>query len=130
MYMLDTNTLIYYFKNMGQVSESLLQVSPEDIAIPSIVVYELNVGIAKSQSPQKRLAQLAQFTSVVDIIPFAEDEAKEAAILRASLEKIGTPIGPYDLLIAGTAIAHNATLVTHNIKEFRRVKNLKLVDWY
>ena len=130
MYMLDTNTLIYYFKNMGQVSESLLEVSPQDIAIPSIVMYELNVGIAKSQSPKKRLAQLAQFTSVVGIIPFAENAAKEAANLRADLEQKGTPIGPYDLLIAGTAIAHNATLVTHNTKEFRRVKNLKLIDWY
>jgi tRNA(fMet)-specific endonuclease VapC len=130
MFALDTNTLIYYFKDMGNVSENLLQVSPKDIGVPSIVVYELEVGIAKSTSPQKRTQQLKTFLSAVTILPFAEAEAKSAAFIRADLEKQGQPIGPYNVLIAATTLANNATLVTRNTNEFARVQNLQIVDWY
>jgi len=58
MYLLDTNTLIYFFKGMGNVAQELLSKSPKEIGIPSIVLYELEVGIAKSKSPRKRLQQL------------------------------------------------------------------------
>lgn len=130
MYLLDTNTLIYYFKGMGNVSQKLLNTPPKEIAIPAIVLYELEVGIAKSKSPKKRIGQLSQMLSLINIIPFAEKEAKYAAKIRASLEQKGTPIGAYDILIAGTAMAHQATLVTRNTAEFKRVKNIKLVNWF
>jgi tRNA(fMet)-specific endonuclease VapC len=130
MFALDTNTLIYYFKDMGNVSENLFQVSPKDIGVPSIVVYELEVGIAKSTSPQKRTQQLKTFLSAVTVLPFAEAEAKSAAFIRVDLEQKGQPIGFYDVLIAATALTNNATLVTHNTNEFARVQNLQIVDWY
>lgn len=130
MFVLDTNTLIYYFKDMGSVSDNLLQLSPRDIGVPSIVVYELEVGIAKSTSPEKRTQQLKTFLSAVTVLPFGEAEAKSAAFIRADLEKQGQPIGPYDILIAATALTNNATLVTRNTNEYSRVKNLQLVDWY
>jgi tRNA(fMet)-specific endonuclease VapC len=130
MFALDTNTLIYYFKDIGNVSENLLQLSPKDIGVPSIVVYELEVGIAKSTSPQKRTQQLKTFLSAVTILPFAEAEARSAAFIRADLEQKGQSIGFYDVLIAATALTNNATLVTHNTNEFARVQNLQIVDWY
>jgi len=130
MFMLDTNTLIYFFKGMGEVEENLFAYSPKDIFIPSIVIYELQVGIAKSNNPQKREKQLATLLEQINIIEFGEREAKASALIRADLEKKGTPIGPMDILIAGSAKAHNLTLVTHNTKEFMRVEGLALKDWF
>lgn len=130
MWVLDTNTLIYFFKGMGQVADNLLKRSPRDIGIPSIVLFELEVGIAKSSSPDKRMKQLEALTAVIQQLPFDDKEAKASARIRAELEKKGRPIGPYDLLIAGTAAAHGATLVTRNTAEFKRIKNLKLENWF
>ena len=130
MYVLDTNTLIYFFKGMGNISTHLLDAAPKDIGIPAIVIYELEVGIAKSTSPDKRKLQLKQLASIVNILPFGLNEAKAAANLRANLEKKGTPIGPHDVLIAGTAVANAGTLVTHNTQEFSRISGLNLEDWY
>lgn len=130
MYLLDTNTLIYFFKGLGNVAENLLSKSPKDISIPSIALYELEVGIAKSNSPKKRKKQLESLISRITVLPFASKEAEVAAVIRAELENIGTPIGPYDTLIAGIALSSNATLVTHNTKEFNRVEGLSLEDWF
>jgi tRNA(fMet)-specific endonuclease VapC len=130
MWALDTNTLIYFFKGEGRVAQRLLEHSPGDIALPTIVLYELEVGIAKSSSPEKRSRQLAELVAAVRVLPFQQAEAKAAADIRASLEKRGTPIGPYDLLIAGTAMANGATLVTRNIKEFERINTLRLENWF
>ncbi len=130
MFVLDTNTLIYFFKGMGKVSETLLATSPRDIAIPAVVVFELEVGIAKSTAPVRRRRQLDQLLAVTTLLPFGRDEARAAASLRAKLEEKGWPIGPFDTLIAGTALARNSTLVTHNLDEFGRVPSLQVVDWY
>lgn len=130
MYLLDTNTLIYFFKGMGNVANTLLSKSPQDIAIPSIALYELEVGIAKSNNPKKRKQQLAALISSISVLPFASREAEVAAMIRAELENRGAPIGPYDTLIAGVALSSNATLVTHNTKEFSRVEGLVLQDWF
>jgi len=115
---------------MGNVPAKLLQTPPNEIGIPGIVLFELEVGIAKSTSPQKRKQQLTTFLSIVDVLPCGTFEAKQAAQIRVELEKQGNPIGPYDILIAATAIANRATLVTHNTKEFSRIENLLIVDWF
>ncbi|MCI5113701.1 MAG: type II toxin-antitoxin system VapC family toxin [Candidatus Electrothrix sp. AW1] len=130
MYLLDTNTLIYFFKDIGNVAETLLSKSPKNISIPSIVLYELEVGIAKSNNPKKRKKQLEALTSRITVQSFTPREAEVAAMIRADLEKKGTPIGPYDTLIAGTALSVNATLITNNTKEFQRVSGLSLEDWF
>lgn len=130
MYLLDTNTLIYFFKDMGNVAGTLLSKSPKDISIPSIALYELEVGIAKSTNPDQRKKQLETLISRIVVLPFAAKEAEAAATIRAKLENIGTPIGPYDTLIAGIALSSNATLVTHNTKEFSRVEGIRIEDWY
>lgn len=130
MYILDTNTLIYFFRGIGNVPSRFLAISPKEIAIPTIVIFELEYGIAKSSSPKKRQAQLNEICSLVTILPFGEKEAISAASIRAKLEKSGTPIGPYDLLIAGTALEHKGILVTNNLKEFSRIPKLKTENWY
>ncbi len=131
MYILDTNTLIYFFKGVGGVAYNLLRVPPREIGIPSIVLYELQVGIAKSNSPKKRISQFNEMVSLVNILDFSEREAVASAKIRAGLEKKGTPIGPLDTLIAGTALAQqHGVLVTHNTKEFGRIKSLQVIDWY
>lgn len=130
MYILDTNTLIHFFKGVGNVAGALLSKSPNDIYIPAIVLFELKLGIAKSTNSTKRNKQLERLVSHVNISSFGTREADSAAMIRADLEKIGMPIGPYDVLIAGTALAANAILVTHNVKEFERISALTIEDWY
>ena len=129
MFILDTNTLIYFFKGLGNVADNLLAVSPKDIGIPAVVLYELEYGIAKSSSPKKRTKQLEELCALVEVLTFGNEEAKTSATIRAVLEKKGTPIGPYDVMIAGTALSKQGVLVTSNTKEFRRVPKLKIVDW-
>jgi len=118
MWVLDTNTLIYFFKGEGRVAERLLAHPPKDIGIPAIVIYELEVGIAKSRSPEKRSRQLKELTRLVRLLPFHHHEAQAAANIRATLEHEGCPIGPYD------------TLVSRNTREFERIKGLPLENWY
>jgi len=130
MYLLDTNILIYFFKGIGNVPDRLLSLSPKDISIAAITLFELEVGIAKSNNPDQRKKQLEALISRIKVIPFAAKEARAAAMIRADLESKGTPIGPFDTLIAGTAMSENATLVTHNTKEFKRVNELIIEDWY
>ena len=130
MFMLDSNTLIYFFKGMGEVDENLFLHSPKDIFIPSIVIYELQVGITKSNNPKKREKQFSILLEQTNIIEFGKKEAKVSALIRADLEMKGTPIGAMDILIAGCAKAHSLTLVTHNTKEFIRVDGLSLDDWF
>ncbi len=130
MYILDTNTLIYYFKGQGNVAKNLAHVSPGEIGISTIIFFELQVGIAKSNSPAKRTQQLEQLLSRVNLVFFDRDSAIAAAKIRAQLEQQGSPIGPMDILIAGTAISLQAVLVTHNVKEFSRVSGLAIADWY
>jgi tRNA(fMet)-specific endonuclease VapC len=130
MYVTDTNTLIYFFKGSGNVAQKLLSIPPKEIGIPSIVLYELEVGIAKSKSPRKRLKQLEDMMSIITVLPFTAKEARCSAMIRAQLERKGIPIGPIDILIAGTALAHQAILVTHNVKEFTRIDKLQIEDWY
>lgn len=129
MYVLDTNTLIYFFKGLGDVPGKFLSTTPREIAIPSIVLYELELGIAKSSSPKKRQAQLKELCSLIEVLEFGVEEARLSALIRAQLEKKGTPIGAYDVLIAGTALAHQGILVTNNTKEFSRVPKLKIENW-
>jgi len=130
VYILDTTILIYFFKGIGQVSQNLLNTPPNEIAIPTIVLYELEYGIAKSSSPEKRTRQLSEICSVVKILPFTDNDARQSALIRAELESKGKPIGPYDLLIAGIAVANNGVLITNNTAEFKHVSTLRIGNWY
>lgn len=129
MYALDTNSVIHFFQGKGQVADRLLAVPPSDVGLPAIVLYEIEVGIGRSASPERRRRQLADLVTVVRVLPFGPAEARAAARVRLRLERAGTPIGPLDTLIAGTALHHHATLVSHNVDEFARVEGLAVEDW-
>jgi tRNA(fMet)-specific endonuclease VapC len=130
MFVLDTNTVIDYFRGRGKVAERLLAVAPRDIALPAIVAYEVWVGVLGSQNAKRREVQYEQFLSVIEVIPFDLAISRRAAELRHALERRGESIGPLDMLIAGTALASARTLVTRNVKEFGRIAGLKVANWY
>jgi len=129
-YLLDTNICIYLIKNHPpQVLESFRQHPLSDVAISSITVYELEYGVAKSQQQRKSERALAKFMNSITILDVDRNSAKQAARIRAVLEGKGTPIGPYDLLIAGQALAQNLVLVTNNVREFNRIQGLTVENW-
>jgi len=98
--------------------------------LSAIVLREMETGIAKSAEPAKRQRQLDVFVDAAVFLPFERAEAASAAFIRSRLESRGMPIGPLDTLIAATALANNAVLVTHNQREFSRVPDLGIEDWY
>jgi tRNA(fMet)-specific endonuclease VapC len=129
-YLLDTNICIYLIKK--QPPEALAQFrqhSPQDVAISTITLFELEYGVEKSQYRQRSQDALAKFLLPLNLLDLDRSAAADAAVIRAELEKKGRPIGPYDLLIAGLARSHNMTLVTNNTKEFERVDDLLLENW-
>ena len=130
MFLLDTNTVIYYFKDMGNVATRLLATPPRDVAISTVTLFELEVGNAKCGAASKGRKQLGVITGLIAVLPFGDKAARAAATIRAMLERRGEPIGPLDSLIAGTARANDATIVTRNVDEFARVKGLRVVSWY
>ena len=130
MFVLDSNCLIHFFKKRGRIVENLMRTPPQEISIPAVALYELETGVAKSHHPERTGAQLESMVSWITVLPFGRPEAKASALVRASLEKQGRAIGLIDILIAGTALSHGATLVTHNVREFERIEGLSLVDWY
>ena len=100
------------------------------LAVPSVAVFELWYGVAKSSRAEKNKKQLLSFLATpVEVTAFDEEDARAAGVQRAALESIGRPIGAYDLLIAGQALRHGWTLVTANASEFARVKGLSWEDW-
>jgi len=129
-YLLDTNICIYLIKKWPKkVIEHLKQHSPVDVAISVITLFELEYGVEKSQYRERSKAALTKFLTPLQIIDLDRPSAVEAAAIRAQLEKKGTPIGAYDLLIAGTAHSKDMILVTNNTKEFERIDNLHLENW-
>lgn len=130
MYVLDTNTVIDLFKDRGGVAERVLATPPAEIGLSAVVLYELEVGAEKSDRPARHREQIATFARLATLLPFGVAEARAAARLRAQLEAAGRGIGPYDTLIAATALATGATLVTHNTDELARVNGLRLEDWF
>ena len=100
------------------------------MAVSSIVLYELWYGVARSERRRENAERLRVFLSGnIGVAAFTEEDAIVAGELRASLERVGTPIGPYDLLIAGQALRAQSTLVTANVSEFARVRGLRWQDW-
>ena len=129
-YLLDTNICIYLIKRRpSEVLERFKQHSPQDVAISTFTLFELQYGIEKSQDRQRSKDALAKFLLPLNLINLDRSSAIEAATIRAQLEKKGMPIGPYDLLIAGLARSRDMTLVTNNTKEFERVVGLHLENW-
>jgi tRNA(fMet)-specific endonuclease VapC len=128
-YLLDTNTCIAAMRQHAGVLAHLQSLSPRDCAISTITSYELFTGVAKCANPAQEQSKVDLLLATMAELPFSADAARETARIRADLESRGVSIGPYDLLLAGQAIAAGLMLVTHNTSEFARVTALSLEDW-
>ena len=133
MILLDTNAVIEIINGTSvpvRATFDLRLAQGDAITVSAIVIHELEYGVAKSQRRKFNSDLLHGFLSgPVDILAFDGEDAATAGAIRAALEAKGTPIGPYDVLIAGQALRHKATLVTANTREFKRIKGLKVEDW-
>jgi tRNA(fMet)-specific endonuclease VapC len=132
MLVLDSNTISYYFRGDPLVVPRLQALRPADLGVPAIVEYELRYGLMRlpAEAAAPRLAALAQFLLPMQLLPFDSECAAHAARIRAELEAVGTPIGAHDTLIAATALRHQSTLVTRNVREFARVPGLQWLNWH
>lgn len=130
MYFLDSNTCIYFLKNTyPSVSKRWLSLSPSQIKIPAIVKAELLLGAYKSKNKKDTLEKVELLLSPFEIVPFSDEMTHCYADIRSSLEKGGQIIGPNDVLIAAIVRYSQGILVTNNVKEFKRIKNLSIENW-
>jgi tRNA(fMet)-specific endonuclease VapC len=133
MICLDTNAVIASINRRAPTVRARLEQALGEgapVGIPAIVLFELWYGIKKSARSGVNELMLATFLALdVTPLPFEPDDAEEAGDIRATLERAGTPIGPYDLLIAAQARRRDALLVTANRREFARVPGLRMEDW-
>ena len=129
-YLLDTCTVSDFVKGEPGVLRSVKHQDPTLLAVSAITRMEIEFGLALNSARAKKLGPMLQeFFSVVNTISFELSDAEAAASLRASLQNKGRPIGAYDVLIAGTALARGLTMVTANLKEFNRVAGLRVENW-
>lgn len=129
-YLLDTNTCIRHLNQRSATITARLHATQDsDIAVCSVVKGELFLGAMKSQSPETTMLKQQAFVERFISLPFDDAAALHYARIRADLEIAGTPIGSNDLMIASIALAHDLVLVTHNVREFSRITDLKIEDW-
>ncbi len=132
MFCLDTNVAIAYLNRKPEqvVLRFQREVLIQALALPTVALFELQYGVAKSSRRTESEHRLALFLQLpIAIWPFETEDAVEAGEIRAALAKGGTPIGPYDILIAAQARRRSAILVTANTREFARVSGLQIEDW-
>jgi tRNA(fMet)-specific endonuclease VapC len=127
--LLDTNVIVHYLKGDPAIVARIHKASRGELAIPAIVVYELEYGTLRSKLPARRRRELEAGLAHIQHVPFDSVAAMAAASIRIELEKEGSTIGPLDILIAGTAVSRGAVLVTNNATEFSRVPGLRVLDW-
>lgn len=126
-YLLDANAVIGLLGGNAGLLARVRKHVPEDFGVSAIAVHELFYGAYKSQRRAQNLARVDGLQFVV--LEFDQEDARQAGEIRAALAAAGTPIGPYDVLIAGQARARSLVLVTHNTGEFSRVSGLNIEDW-
>ena len=129
-FLFDTNAVISL---LGQKSVALidrvLDCTEGEIGIPTIVSHELYFGAYKSQKVSFNLETIRLHFRDFVVLPFDEEDSRQAGEIRAELNESGSPIGPYDVLIAGQARARDLILISNNVREFERVPDLQLEDW-
>ena len=128
-HLLDTNVCIAAMRGNSKVREQLLARTPSDCGVSMVSLYELYAGVERCQQPTTERLKVDAFISPLHRLPFDEAAAVQTARIRWQFERKGMLIGPYDLMLAGQALALDLTLVTHNVREFCRVPGLKVEDW-
>ena len=132
-YLLDTNVCIALINGTSDLARkrfSKAVESGEQVSVPSVAVFELWYGVMKSVQTEANTRRLKMFLEgQVRVLEFGEEDARHAGEIRNTLERIGRPIGTYDVLIAGQAMSRKLLLVTANTREFARIKGLAWEDW-
>jgi tRNA(fMet)-specific endonuclease VapC len=128
-YMLDTNICIFTIKNKPQVVREAFNRHHSQLCISAVTLMELIYGAEKSAAPEKNLSVIEGFAARLEILPFDNDAAAHTGMIQSELAKKGTPIGPYDYMIAGHARSRGFIVVTNNMREFERVPGLRVEDW-
>lgn len=127
-YLLDANAIITLLNDPpGRLSRRVRQHAPTEMGVSAVVMHELYFGACKSQRRERNIAIVDQLR--FEVLPFDREDARHAGEIRAALAVRGTPIGSYDVLIAGQARARGLTLITRNLREFERVEDLRIEDW-
>jgi tRNA(fMet)-specific endonuclease VapC len=132
MICVDTNVVIGFLRGAPRrlVERFERDVGGGAFALPAIALFELRYGVAKSLRPRENADRLAIFLQLpIEVLNFEAYDADEAGDIRAHLEREGTPIGAYDLLIAAQARRRDISLITANVAEFARVPGLRIEDW-
>lgn len=128
--MLDSDVCIDAMRARAlSVRDRLARMSREEVAVSSIVAGELWTGVSKSSQPERSRIAIRAFLAYVAVLDWPADAAPTYGAIRAQLEGSGRSIGALDMLIAAHAIHENATLITRNLSEFRRVSGLKVESW-
>ncbi len=130
MVLLDTNACIRILNgSSARLVARLREHEPAEIRVSAVVKAELFYGARRSARAADNLRLLARFFEPLVSLPFDDACAERYGLIRVELERAGTPLGPNDLMIAATALAHDLVLVTHNVAEFSRVAGLRFEDW-
>ncbi|MBI3930245.1 MAG: type II toxin-antitoxin system VapC family toxin [Armatimonadetes bacterium] len=129
-HLLDSNICIYLVKRKPpELLERFRRLAPGDIGVSSITVAELQYGVHKSQHRERNQRALEQFLLPLILAPFDERASAVYGEVRATLERVGMPIGPLDTLIGAHALQLGVILVTNNPREFRRIPGLEVRNW-
>ena len=129
-YLLDTSICVFALRRASQaVSDRLDAHRADGIVVPAIAVAELRYGAERSRRPHHHQRLIDDFLAAFFILPFDESAGAAYGHIRSDLERVGKPIGPFDLLIAAQALSRGMVLVTHNVDEFSRVSGLIVEDW-
>ena len=128
-FMLDTNIIIYIMKKRPKQVKEHFKLHSGQMCISSITLGELVFGAEHSQQTERNLSDIEEMTARLDVLPFDDKAAYHFGRIRSDLYRMGSPIGPYDMMIAGHARASAMILVTNNLKEFERVPGLQLENW-
>nr|NDG07804.1 type II toxin-antitoxin system VapC family toxin [Oxalobacteraceae bacterium] len=129
-YLLDTCTVSDFVRGDANLLRILTQKDPASLTVSAITRMEIEFGLALNPTRAKKLVPLLDdFFSVVSTTSFELSDAEAAAAVRASLQKVGRPVGAYDVLIAGTALARGLTVVTSDLSEFNRISGLRVENW-
>lgn len=128
-YLLDTNICVYWLKGNEHIEQKILSIGLDNIALSFLNVSELYYGAYKSQRVNANLTLIRQLTDQLNVVESDEAISELFGEMKATLEKAGTIIDDADLFIAACAKVHGLTLVTNNLKHFRRIKGLRLENW-
>jgi len=129
MYILDTDTCIYWLKGREGIREKVLQIVPDNLRITMVTLAELKYGAYNSQKVPENLQNIENFLKTVSVLPFDQESADRFGKIRVHLRRSGQVIDDFDILIAAATLIHGGVLVTSNTEHFKRIPGLVLENW-